>query len=240
MINKIKFLTLILITSLTFSCVTEDSGLEISQEYNTIGLEEKLYELETNENLKLDNSDKIRFDKDRVKTSFNCFDNLGIDFVSFLETIKLKRIHEDKDIENYINANLDKFSSFEFEFNEVQKNIIKSFLENKVNDNTIIYKIKAYENFVKNNFERSSENYNNLLAFFSLNKWVSYKYIYLDKSKKNIDTAKRDWACGHRDCFDCCMSTSIGNYNIVDWAEIVASGGAGLAWQAGSCMWDCA
>lgn len=76
------------------------------------------------------------------------------------------------------------------------------------------------------------------MAFFSLNKWVSYKYIYLDKNESN-GMMKREWACGHRDCFDCCMSRSIGDYNIVDWAEVVVSGGWALLWQAGSCAADC-
>lgn len=235
--NIIKFLVLIIITSVTLSCITDDSEINTQQEANEFELQEKISNLENNINSKKVPSDNITFDKNQVKTSFNQYDNLGIEYLTFLETIK--NIKSKKEIETYINENISEFSSFKFEFNDLQKNIIQSFLDNKTNDNNIITTIKEYEKFIENNFVKESDNYNNLMAFFSLNKWVSYKYIYLDKNESN-EMMQREWACGHRDCFDCCMSRSIGDYNIVDWAEVVVSGGAALAWQAGSCMWDCA
>lgn len=129
--NRIKFFVLILITSATFSCITDDSEIETPQEFNVVELQKNLSNLEENINSKKVASADITFDKKQVKTSFNEYDNLGIEYLELLENIKT--IKDKKEIEIYINENINRFNSFKFELNDLQKNIIKSFLDNKTN-----------------------------------------------------------------------------------------------------------
>lgn len=67
---------------------------------------------------------------------------------------------------------------------------------------------------------------------FAFYKWLGFKFI--DEEYQN-----NRGACGHRDCWDCCMWRAFREYNWTQTLLFIASGGWDAAAQGLACIEDC-
>ena len=236
----ITILSLIMIFTVIYSCSTNEKELNSTDEINLVELQQNLLDFKNKLNSKKISADSLIISIEEVKTSFNDYDNLGIEYIEFLNN--LKQLNSKIEVDNYISENINSFNSFNLELNDAQTIIIESFYKDKTNDNYSVLVAKEYEIFVKDNFIQGTNDYNELLSFLSFNKWLFYDYIYLAPNKEN-NSASKEWICARRECFDCCMYNKINNNfadaNVVDYIQFAISAAETVAWWAGSCTWDC-
>lgn len=179
-----------------------------------------------------------------VETEYNDYDYVGENYLIFLEEFKtfVKTTHpSENEINQYMDNKLADFPELNVNiepqiFQLVSQSAGKSL--NQAISGDVNYSfveiMKIYEEFTLENVSKSSESYNQLMVVYSFYKWLGFKYIDDEYQNKGAMMA-----CGHRDCWDCCMWRAFRSYNWTETLAFFASAGTTTAIQGISCAEDC-
>ena len=217
--NKLKLLfTFFILTIIVLSC-SDVLSEKISTESKLVALQTKINEKSLNS---ITITNKIQ--------NIDCFEKIQ----------KIKSIKDKKTLDrNVYNSSI---KDYKIEFNEETIVILKDYFKTlSKNDET---NFKAITQLYINEMQNLSDDANVVVECTEKLVLMRDFMIYFNTEKgDNSSIYQQKWACGHRDCFDCCMYRkakevwSDGNW--VDQAGFIASVGTQVAWWAGSCAWDC-